>query len=172
MKPQTSSEVRALKPFLIPYATLLSKNRIPEVHNFFPSVCPICLCVIVFPPFTCIHQHIFFFHPMNNIPLSVLSLAAMYRGGLESSLCFSGVVWHRDGWHALIKTIKCIWTTAGFYFESTNMKKTSALYLRLFTPFLCLPPSLFVLVYSFLYLVYLSVCVSSLHACSVSLLYL
>lgn len=60
----------------------------------------------------------FLFRPMNNFPLSVLSLVAMYRGGLESSLCFSGVVWH-----ALIQTIKCIWTTAGFYFESTNMKK-------------------------------------------------
>lgn len=64
---------------------------------------------------------------------------------------FVSALWHRDRQHASVKMIKCIWTTAGFYFQSTMMKN-STLYLRLFTslslsPFFCRHVDLYLCVF-------------------------
>lgn len=50
----------------------------------------------------------------------LLSIAADW----SHHFIFVGAFWHRDRQHTSIKMIKCIWTPAGFYFESAKMKKT------------------------------------------------
>ncbi len=105
---------------------------------------------------------------MNNAILSVLSLVAMYCHSLKSSLYFCWRFLTQGQKHALIRMIRYIWTTAGFYFESTEMKKLYIVPEVIYTPLsfpvplstcTLMPPLSFV-------------CVSFLHACSFSLLYL